>query len=189
MTTDTLTRMNRVAVNVQMGRASLLTESTFRRAFRSVSFKKCSRKDRHDCKDRSHRAEKLTEKSLLCTHSDQDQHQQDNSNLIRSIWKFSCCQHGKYIPRTHSLKGCIPSGQNGKQKKCQKHIFHLLKNSDCFFRITMSSLFMKYFLSPSEPNAHAYPQKCLPNKIVTRRSNPVTSRNEFQAICWCAAIA
>ena len=103
MTTDTLTRMNRVAVNVQMGRASLLTESTFRRAFRSVSFKKCSRKDRHDCKDRSHRAEKLTEKSLLCTHSDHDQYQQDRSHQIGGFRQFACGKHGKYIPWTHSL--------------------------------------------------------------------------------------
>lgn len=33
--------------------------------------------------------------------------------------------------------------------------------------------------SPRDPNAQAYPQKCLPNRIVTRSKTAVTSRKEF----------
>ena len=68
-----------VSVNIQMRRASFFAEATFRWAFFTVSLKKCSRQDRHQSKQRSHRAEKLAEKTLLCTHSHHDQDQQDNS--------------------------------------------------------------------------------------------------------------
>ena len=82
--------------------------------FGTVSLEQCRRQDRHHRKDCSHRTQKLTEKALLCTHANQDQHKQNDSYPVGSIRKFLCCQHGKHIPWTHSLKVRIPASQNRK---------------------------------------------------------------------------
>ena len=43
--------------------------------------------------------------------------------------------------------------------------------------------------SPKDPNAQAYPQKCLPKKHVKIRSTAVTVRNEFHSTGCPAAMA
>ena len=52
-----------IAVNIQMCRTSLLTESALLRTVWTISFEKCSRDDRHDCKYCSHGTEKLAKEN------------------------------------------------------------------------------------------------------------------------------
>ena len=134
-----------VSVNIQMRRASFFAEATFRWAFFTVSLKKCSRQDRHQSKQRSHRAEKLAEKTLLCTHSHHDQDQQDNSHQIFTVWKPFGCYHGQNIPRACSCELSIYTGQAGKQDQCQYDIFDFLKSVNHFFRKRRFLFFVKAF--------------------------------------------
>ena len=73
MTADTFSRKRSVSVNLQMCRTALFAKSTFRRTFFTISVKQRRRQYRHHCKNSSHRAKKLTEKTLLRAHPDQNQ--------------------------------------------------------------------------------------------------------------------
>ena len=103
VTADTFSGVGCISVNIQMCRTSLFAECTLRCAFGTISFEKRSRDDRHDCKYRPHRTQELAEETFLCTHSDHDQNQQNCSHNISRFRQSACCEHGKYIPRTHSL--------------------------------------------------------------------------------------
>ena len=47
--------------------------------------------------------EKLAKETLLCPHSGHDQDQQNCSHNVGRFRQSACCNHGEYIPWTHSL--------------------------------------------------------------------------------------
>ena len=109
-------------------RAGLRTCFTSFSAIFSRSVKGEKRQYRKQGKYCSHGAEEPAKESFLYTHASHQKEQDHKADPIASQTEVSCMDHGKYIPRTCSLRFIVYTAIAHKYDDCQNHIFQIYKS-------------------------------------------------------------
>ena len=87
---------------------------------------------REHSKHSSHRTKKLTEKTLLQRHADNNKYKKNDTYELFSVRQLKCCKLRKNIPGVVTLQASIDTGSRKNNYQKQKYVFYLLQKRHCF---------------------------------------------------------